>query len=69
MWQILSGIYFIVTILSAVLLWSFLVLAKKSDRNPERPTQPLTDLTIGDKDRPIDDQILELPTLNQFSEK
>jgi hypothetical protein len=35
MWQILVGSYLVVGALSAVVLWSALVLAKKSDRNTE----------------------------------
>jgi hypothetical protein len=39
MWQVLLGIYVAVSTLSAILLWSSLVLAKKSDRNTESRLQ------------------------------
>ena len=45
MWQILLGIYTIVVTLSIIIIWSALVLAKKSDRNLEDRWQPITETT------------------------
>ena len=50
MWQVLLGIYLVVSVLSGILLWSSLVLAKKSDRNTETRLRPSTDLIVGGKD-------------------
>ena len=43
MWQVLFGIYIVVIVLSVLLLWSSLVLAKKSDQTIESRLQPGAD--------------------------
>jgi hypothetical protein len=53
MWQVLLGIYLVLTVLSAVVLWSALVLAKKSDRNAESRLQSMTGATAGGEREPI----------------
>jgi len=69
MWQILLGIYLVVSVLSAILLWSFLVVAKKSDRNTESRLQRMTGATTGDEGDLIHNQIFELPPLSQLIKK
>ena len=49
MWQVLLGIYLVVGGLSAILLWSSLVVAKKSDRNTESRMQRVTGASTGDR--------------------
>ena len=69
MWQVLLGIYVAVSTLSAILLWSSLVVAKKSDRNTESRLQRMTGVTTGDEGDFIHNQSLELPTLSQLIKK
>lgn len=69
MWQVLLGVYFIVTILVVVLLWSSLVLAKRADRNNKSRVQPGTAFFVGDENNPSDNHVLELPTMNELSKK
>lgn len=45
MWQVLLGIYTIVILLSTVLLWSSLVVAKRSDWNTTGRLHPMIGLT------------------------
>lgn len=68
MWQILLGIYIIFGVLGAIVLWSSLVVAKRSDRGPERRSQPMADLTMSEKSSLIDNEIFELPTPSHLSE-
>jgi hypothetical protein len=49
MWQVLLGSYFVVSVLSGILIWSSLVVAKKSDRNTESRLQRMTGVTTGDE--------------------
>jgi hypothetical protein len=69
MWQVLLGIYLVVGGLSAILLWSSLVVAKKSDRNTESRLQRVTGASTGDQGDFILNQILELPSLSQLIKK
>lgn len=69
MWQVLLGIYIFVIILSAIILWASLVLAKRSENSPESRSQPMADSTVCDGDDLLDNQIVELPSVSQHSEK
>ena len=69
MWQVLLGIYLVVGGLSAILLWSSLAVAKKSDRNTKSRLQRVTGASTGDQGDFILNQILELPTLSQLIKK
>lgn len=69
MWQSLLGIYIIVGVLSGLLLWSSLVLAKRSDSKTGKRSQQKSDSVIyGESNRRIS-EVLELPTLSRISEK
>lgn len=69
MWQILLGIYLIVVVLVTVLLWSSLILAKRSDHNDHAHEQPRIDLTISDGFSSIHKRVLQLPALKELSKK
>jgi len=69
MWQVLLGIYLVVSGLSAILLWSSLVLAKKSDRNTGSRLQRVTKASTGDEGDFIHNQILKFPNLSQLIKK
>ena len=69
MWQVILGIYLIISILIGIFLWSSLVLAKKSDNKTESHYRSTADVTVKDKVNPIDDQLFQLPNFSQPSKR
>jgi hypothetical protein len=67
MWQVLLGIYIVVSVVIVIMLWSSLVLAKRADHNTKTQTGPKADLIVGGVDSLIDNEILEAPALSELS--
>jgi hypothetical protein len=64
MWHILLGIYLIFMVLSVVLLWSSLVLAKRSDRYTKIGLQRMKGSVTRDEGELINNQLSKVPTLS-----
>jgi hypothetical protein len=69
MWQVLLGIYIVVSVVIVIMLWSSLVLAKRADHNTKTQTGPKADLIVGGAKSPIENETLEVPALSEFSRK
>jgi hypothetical protein len=69
MWQVLLGIYIVVIILSAVILWSTLVLAKKSDNGFQNRPRINRNLAPGAKNAMRAERASGLLAIKLFSKK
>jgi len=69
MWQVLLVIYIVLIILSAVLLWSALVVARRADHNTKTERRPSVNFTVGNKNEFKEEQAVQFPSVNDLSEK
>lgn len=69
MWQVLLGIYIVVIILSAVVLWATLVAARRAYQGSKSREPFRLDLTIGIEERLKENHAVKVPTFNELSEK
>lgn len=69
MWQILLGIYIIIVLVSVLILWSSLVVAKRTDRNSERTSQSASDFAFDASDRRINRETIELVSLSRLNDE
>lgn len=66
MWKILLGVYIVVIVLSAILLWSSLVLSKRADYKEEMHSRPGAGFKFGGKDNSTDNEVVELPATSEL---
>ena len=68
MWQVLLIVYFVVTLLCALLLWSALVVAKKTraDQDTKTEKRPNMDLVIGSCNELREEQAVQLPPVSEL---
>lgn len=69
MWQVLLGIYIVVTVVIVIMLWSSLVLAKRADHNTKTHPGPKADLSVCGVKSLRENETLEVPALSGFSRK